>query len=620
MNNWTLGLGAETRRGGVRFRVWAPEHRKVSVVAEDGGREFLLSRRPGGYFEGAAPGLGAGSLYRYRLDGGNAYPDPCSRFQPQGPHGPSQIIDPASFHWTDRAWPGLSQASQVYYEMHVGAFTPEGTFAAARRRLAYLKQLGVTAIEVMPIHDWPGARNWGYDGVNLYAPARAYGGPDAFKEFVNAAHAAGLGVILDVVYNHFGPDGCYLACFSPAYFARHKTTDWGDALNYDGPRSGPVRHFFIQNACYWISEFHCDGLRLDATQNIYDDSHPHVLAELSQAARRAAGRRSIVLIAENESQDVRCLAPADRGGFGLDGVWNDDFHHSARVALTGFHEAYMADYRGRPQELISAVKSGYLYQGQYYAWQKQKRGTPVAGQPAAAFVHYLQNHDQVANHDGAPRLPRITSDGKMRALTGLLLLAPETPLLFMGQEFGATTPFFFFCDPTPELAPLIWAGRKKFLKQFRSYARPEVQARVPSPARAGTFLRSRLDWRELKRRRAVYDLHRDLLRLRRRDPVIQQQDRRAVSGAVLGEAALALRFEGGPRGTRLLVANYGPRLKLDPCPEPLLAPPAGQKWKRMWSSDERRYGGPGPADPVPAGRWVLPKESAVLYGTASDSR
>jgi maltooligosyltrehalose trehalohydrolase len=402
-----LPIGAElTGPDGVSFRVWAPAAKQVDVMieAEGGARAHALQAEGGGYFSGAIEGVGAGARYRLRLDGGEAYPDPASRLQPEGPHGPSQVVDPYAFTWTDHAWPGLKPQGQVLYELHVGTFTREGTYAAAQQHLPHLKDLGITCIELMPVNEFNGPFGWGYDGVNLFAPTRLYGSPDELRAFVDRAHALGLGVILDVVYNHFGPSGNYLSKFSPHYTTGRHTNEWGDAINFDGEMNAPVREFFTCNAAYWISEFHFDGLRLDATQAIHDTSRTHVIAELARAARKAAGKRSVYLTGENEPQHARLLRPAETGGCGLDALWNDDFHHSATVAATGQSEAYYSETRGTPQELISAIKWGFLYQGQWYAWQKQRRGAPAFDLPARSFITFLQNHPQVANRGRGLRL------------------------------------------------------------------------------------------------------------------------------------------------------------------------------------------------------------------------
>ena len=439
--NRRLPVGAELLdRNRTHVRVWTTTARRVEVVRE-GGPSTRLEPEGRGYFSGVVA-MGAGALYRFRLDGGDVlYPDPASRFQPDGPHGPSQVINPSSFKWTDDDWRGARLEGQIVYEMHIGTFTREGTWASAILELPELARIGVTMLEVMPVADFTGDRGWGYDGVDKFAPTRIYGTPDDFRRFVDRAHAAGLAVVLDVVYNHFGPSGNYLREFSPDYFTDKYETDWGESINFDGDNAGPVREFFVANAGYWIDEFHLDGLRLDATQSIFDRSREHVLTAIGRRARQAAGGRDIVLTAENEPQETRLVKPIAQGGYGLDALWNDDFHHSAMVALTGRSEAYYVDTRGTPQELISAVKYGYLFQGQHYAWQKQPRGMPTWGLPPAAFVTFLENHDQIANTADGTRAHELTSPGRWRAMTALVLLAPGTPMLFQGQECAASAPF-----------------------------------------------------------------------------------------------------------------------------------------------------------------------------------
>jgi maltooligosyltrehalose trehalohydrolase len=463
-----LPIGAELLpANGVDFRVWAPRCKKVEVVFETSrgvtGDALELRRDAQGYFSELAQHGRAGMLYRFRLDGGETLlPDPASRFQPDGPHGPSMIVDPGQYRWNDQGWPGVRLPGQVIYELHIGTFTRDGTWRSAMEELEELARIGITVIEVMPVNEFPGRFGWGYDGVDLFAPTRLYGAPDDFRGFVDRAHSLGLGVILDVVYNHIGPDGNFLKSFSEDYFTDRHKTDWGDALNYDGKNSEPVREFFITNAGYWIDEYHLDGLRLDATDNIYDSSDKHVLAEISERVRQAAGARSTIVAAENEAQHVNLVRPIAEGGYGLDGLWNDDFHHTARVALTGKREAYYTDYGGSPQELISAAKWGYLYQGQWYKWQGKRRGTPSRGLRPWTFIQYLENHDQISNFGFGERIHMYSNPGSYRTLTALLLLAPGTPLLFQGQEFGASSPFTFFADHNPELAKLVRTGRLKF--------------------------------------------------------------------------------------------------------------------------------------------------------------
>jgi maltooligosyltrehalose trehalohydrolase len=592
--------------------VWAPDPKHVALVVERCRapiQEVVMTAEDQGYYSARVDDVGHGDRYRFRLDH-DLVPDPASRFQPEGPFGPSQVIDPLRFEWHDSAWPGITLEKQVIYELHLGTFTPEGTWHAAASKLPELVSVGIGIIEVMPVAEFPGAFGWGYDGVFPYAPTRLYGLPDDFRAFVDRAHALGLGVILDVVYNHLGPDGCVFSRFARRYFTDRYANEWGEALNFD---AAPAREFWCRNAGYWIDEFHLDGLRLDATQSIHDPSDEHILAAISKQARVSAGDRSIVLIAENEPQDVRLVQPLDDGGYGTDALWNDDFHHSAIVALTGRREAYYTDHHGTPQELVSAAKYGYLFQGQRYAWQKQARGTPTIGLRPTAFVNFLENHDQVANSGDGSR-PRLrTSDGRYRALTTMMLLMPGTPMLFQGQEFGATTPFLYFADHRPELAEAVQRGRAEFVAQFVSAATPEVQDRLAPPHARDTFERSRLDWAEHARHDQWRRLHTDLIAVRRRDVAFSPQSQRAVDGAVLGTEAFALRFfTGDPADERLLLVNLGVDLVPPSIAEPLVAPPAGYRWRLHWCSESPEYGGSGAPEVAGANGWRIAAHAAVV--------
>jgi len=489
------------------------------------------------------------------------------------------VIDPTEFEWTDGVWKGVGVKGQVLYEMHIGTFTQEGSWDAAFRELAELADTGITVLEIMPLADFPGRFGWGYDGVNLFAPMRLYGRPEAFRRFVNRAHEVGLGVILDVVYNHLGPDGNYLWQYARDYFSTRYECEWGDALNFDGPNSGPVREYFLANIAYWIREFHLDGFRIDATQQIFDSSDEHILAAITRKVREAGHPRSTLVVGENEPQKAVNFLPYDKGGYDIDTMWNDDFHHSAMVAVTGRADAYYSDYRGTPQKFIAAIKWGYLYQGQWYAWQKQPRGTPALDLPPWKFVNFLQNHDQLANSGSGKRAHLLTSPSRYRAITAVFLLAPQTPMLFQGQEFAASSPFFYFVDQKDEIARLVAKGRAQFLSQFRVLATPEMQARLPDPADPMTFVRSKLDQNQRRSHAEEYALHRDLLRIRREDQTFRTQRHGAVDGAVVGAEAFVLRFFGeNPGDERLLVVNLGRDLFLEPAPEPLLAPPTKGNW------------------------------------------
>ena len=615
----TLPVGAEPVVGGVHFRVWAPRRREVEVVieAEDRDRSFSLAPEENGYFSEFVLDIAPGALYRYRLDSGEKlYPDPASRFQPTGPHGPSQVIDPQSFSWTDGGWRGVRADGQVLYELHIGTFTHEGTWTSAQRELPTLAELGITCLEVMPVADFAGRFGWGYDGVNFFAPTRIYGQPDDFRRFVDHAHALNMGVILDVVYNHFGPDGNYLREFAGQYFTDKHCTAWGDAINFDDSHAGPVRQFFLANVRYWIEEFHVDGYRFDATHAIRDDSPEHILAAISREARQAGAARNIYLVNENERQHTQIVRPLQQGGYGMDALWNDDFHHSAMVSLSGRGEAYYTDHPGRPQEFISAAKYGFLFQGQRYKWQRRRRGTPALDLPPTAFVNFIQNHDQVANSARGLRAHQLSSPGQYRAMTALLLLLPQTPMLFQGQEWAASSPFLYFADHKDELSKLIREGRAKELSDFPSIATPTVRACLTDPSSPHTFEQSKLDHAERDKpfHKDIYRLHRDLLRLRREEPVFRRvQGRGDLDGAVIASEAFILRYFGASSDDRLLLFNFGSDLHLEIAPEPLLAPPAGRRWSVQWSSEDPAYGGCGAPAPVNEEEgWMLPGRCAMV--------
>jgi len=612
-----LPIGAEPQLGGgVHFRLWAPRCREV-VVEIEGLNPAALQPEIGGYFSLWSLPARAGMRYRFRLGrNGKALPDPASRFQPEGPHGPSEIVDPEDFAWTDGAWRGRTREQLVIYEMHVGTFTPDGSWESASRELPALAELGITCLEIMPVADFPGRFGWGYDGVNLFAPTRLYGRPMDFRRFVDRAHALGIAVILDVVYNHFGPDGNYLKLFSAAYFTDRYDNEWGEAINFDGPDSGPTREFFVANAGYWINEYHLDGLRLDATQAIFDRSEDHIIAAVARQVRSAGRGRSTFVVAENEPQHAKLARPAEHGGYGLDALWNDDFHHSAMVALTGHHEAYYSDYRGRPSEFVAAAKHGFLYQGQRYQWQRNARGTPTFDLPAESFVVFLQNHDQIANSGTGERCHALTSPGRLRAMTAYFLLMPGIPMLFQGQEFGASSPFFYFADHESGLSHDVREGRRRSLAQFPSLATSEMRAELADPGGIDTFRRSVIDLEERQRHASIYALHRDLLELRRTDPVLGQRPCR-IDGAALTDEAWMLRFFSRSGADRLLIVNLGRDLLLGPAPEPLLAPIEGQAWRLLWSSEAPVYGGSGGPAQDAVGDWLISGQSAIVLTPGS---
>jgi maltooligosyltrehalose trehalohydrolase len=599
----------------IHARIWAPAAHDVAIVVD--GRSVPMAPEAGGYFVAEAEGR-SGARYGFRVnDSERLYPDPASRFQPDGPHGLSEIVDPTRFAWTDRAWTGVSLTGQVLYELHTGTFTREGTWAAAAAELEELARLGIAVVELMPIAEFDGRFGWGYDGVGLFAPSHLYGRPDDLRAFVDRAHAAGIGVILDAVYNHLGPVGNYLRVFSESYFTDRYENEWGDAINFDGSDAGPVREFFIANAGYWIDEYHLDGLRLDATQQIFDRSSRNVMAAMADCVREKAGTRRTIIVAENEPQDTRLVRPVAQGGFGLDALWNDDLHHSAMVALTGRGEAYYGDTRGEPQELVSAAKYGYLFQGQYYRWQRQRRGTPALDLAPNRFVVYLQNHDQVANSARGRRGHQLSSPARWRAMTAYLLLSPSTPMLFQGQEFSASSPFLYFADHAPDLAAAVKRGRAEFLAQFPSVADYAARGQLDDPADERTFARCKLDFAEREAHHAAYAMHRDLIALRRSRAAFRDQRANGVDGAVLSSSAFVLRyFTEAIDDERLLIVNLGSDLNRRSLAEPLVAPPDDRDWIVEWSSEDPRYDGGGMPDLSIPGKWSLPGQSATVLAPA----
>ena len=614
-------IGAEViGENRTHFRLWAPKARQLDLVVERtaGSKRTLhpLTAEADGYFSGIA-NIGAGTRYWFRVNSSEKfYPDPASRFQPDGPHGPSCIVDPRQFPWTNAQWPGPAAAElkgQVIYEMHIGTFTKEGTWRAAAEQLPEMARIGITVVEMMPVADFPGKFGWGYDGVNLFAPSHLYGTPDDLRAFIDRAHSVGVAVILDVVYNHFGPDGNYLGVFSDDYLIREKQNEWGNAINFDGPNSGPVREFFITNGRYWVEEFHLDGFRFDATHAIRDRSTEYIIGAVGRVAREAAGARSIILVVENDLQEAKMVRPCSEGGDDLDGMWNDDFHHSAVVALTGRNEAYFADYRGTPQEFISAVKYGFLYQGQARSWRKALRGTPTFGISAEVFVCFLENHDQIANTGPGQRLRFQTSPRRYRAMIALLLLGPWTPLLFQGQEFGASSPFLFFADiGDASVRDAIRKGRAEWLAPFLSLTEDQTWRTLPAPDDPEVFASCKLNFSERKNNRELYDLYIDLLKLRREDSRLRQQSAGGIDGAVLGPASFVLRYFSANNDDRLLLVNFGESHVLHPASEPLLAPPEGCRWETLWTSESPRYGATGSGAVTTPQRWALPTESAVV--------
>ncbi|BCS31358.1 malto-oligosyltrehalose trehalohydrolase [Luteitalea sp. TBR-22] len=495
---WTPTFGTRLDARGATFRVCAPGAREVRLLRE-GHAAVPLARVVEDTFEVSVPGVRAGDRYRLQRDDDPAWPDPCTRWQPDGVHGPSMVIDPDAFAWTDEGWRGVPRHALVVYELHVGTFTEEGTFAAAMARLPDLVELGVTAIELMPVAAFPGTRNWGYDGAALFAPSERYGHPDDLRALVDRAHALGLAVLLDVVYNHLGPDGAYLAAWMPTVFTDRHTSPWGRGINLDGPGSAQVRRLLCDNALHWLLEYHLDGLRLDATHALTDASAEHLLTQLAREVEAHVTGREVHLIAEDERNLDTLLLPIAEGGHGMTGVWADDFHHTVRRHLAGDHEAWFSDFRGSTDEIAAAVADGWVFSGQHAVHYDGPRGTSPARVPIEASVICLQNHDQVGNRAHGDRLHHQIDMAAWLAAHVLLLTAPETPLLFMGQEWAASTPFLFFTDHGDGLGERVVEGRRHEFRRFSAFSAPEARERIPSPQAPGTWQASRLDWRERER-------------------------------------------------------------------------------------------------------------------------
>lgn len=555
---WRPSVGAWPEPDGVHFRVWAPDAEVVELVFEGEGHgrpTVPLSKSADGMFAATVPEARAGTRYRYRIDGKGPFPDPASRFQPDGVHGPSEVIDSSAFAWTDAGWGGPAPDALVVYELHVGTFTTAGTFAAAAAMLPELADLGVTAVELMPLADFPGDCGWGYDGVSLYAPARCYGRPDDLRRFVDAAHALGLAVFADVVYNHLGPDGNYLSAFSRYYFSTTHQTDWGTGPNFDGERSEQVEDFFVENALHWVHEYHIDGLRLDATHAILDSGERHILELLTDRVHEAGdalGRR-VLVIAEDERNLAMLLKPRPAGGFGMDAVWADDLHHQIRRALTGEKDGYYADYTGSAEDIAQTLRKGWFYCGQASPRKRIPRGTDPAGVPPSRFVVCIQNHDQIGNRAFGERLNHQIDRAMYRAASALLLTAPQTPLLFMGQEWAASSPFLYFTDHHPELGALVTEGRRREFRHFTAFTDPNIRTRIPDPQAAATFRTSKLNWDERDREphAGTLRLYRDLLKLRKSEPALRPGG--THDATAVAEGAVLLRRTARPGGEGLLV-------------------------------------------------------------------
>jgi maltooligosyltrehalose trehalohydrolase len=536
-------FGALPVRGGVRFRVWAPSTSHLTLVLHDGraAGSHEMPRDAEGVFDTIVDEATAGDRYGYRLDSGDVRPDPASRFQPDGVHGPSQVIDPSAFTWTDDRWHGRPPGDRILYELHVGTFTLEGTFAAAAAKLEAVRDIGVTVIEMMPVADFAGSRNWGYDCVCLFAPSRAYGHPDDLRRLVDRAHHLGLAVEFDVVYNHLGPEGAYLPAFNRDYFASRHSTPWGRGVNLDGPASKMVRRLIVDNATHWVREYHADGLRLDATHTLIEEHDGSILRDIATHAHATTSRRVFI-----DAEDHRNLAamvdqPA-RGGWGLDGVWADDFHHALRRLLCGDRHGYYADFAGTTSELVTTIQRGWLFIGQHSPRRNAPRGTDPSAIPMERFIVCLQNHDQIGNRARGDRLNHAVSPESWRAASVLLLTVPMTPLIFMGQEWAASTPFQYFTDLEPELGVHVTAGRRREFAEFPEFSK-ELNRAIPDPQARSTFDASRLRWEERTVAPHVFslNLYRALIALRLDHPALAASSELQGDAVALDDDTLAMR-------------------------------------------------------------------------------
>lgn len=564
-------LGAVAHPEGVRFTLWAPAYETVELLLESSGDRVVMERDSLGYYSTNVRGAGAGARYRYRLGGGQVCPDPASRYQPEGVHGPSEVVDPRRYDWRYSA-PDSVEAP-TFYELHVGTFSPEGSFAGACRRLPYLADLGVDTIELMPVANFPGRWNWGYDPASFFAPSRAYGTPDELRCLVDDAHGLGLRVILDVVYNHFGPDGAYWPAVDPHTLTSRHQTPWGQAVDFDGPDSRGVRRFVTENALMWLREYRFDGLRLDATFAIVDDSPCHLLTVLAQQAEKLPGPERL-LVAEDHRNSRNVVLPREQGGLGLGAVWADDFHHQLRVRLAGDDRAYFRDFGGSSEQIARTIRGNWFYSGHHSLNRGGPRGTPAFDLEPHRFVYCIQNHDQVGNRPDGARLTREVPLHAYRAASALLLFVPQTPLLFMGQEWAAATPFLFFTDFDGELGEKVSAGRREEFEEFG------FGGDVPDPQDPETFARSRLDWEELGREphAGMLRYYRELLRLRRSlEGPIEIAEKRPEGLALRRDRHLLLvAFEGGAAfdiaaGSTLLLDSEDSDYAPDPLPPSLTA-------------------------------------------------
>lgn len=618
LGHWKTGSGSH------RFCVWAPLARNVELeLAAPRAGHLAMEPMKHGYWQVEAPGLKPGALYTFRLDGTLSRPDPASHHQPRDVHGPSALVDHEAFQWNDHGFAPPSLAESILYEIHIGTFTPEGTFDAAIQRLGDLTELGVTALEIMPVGQFPGTRNWGYDGVYPFSVQHSYGGPEGLKRFVDACHARGLAVILDVVYNHLGPEGNYIRDFGPYFTDRYKTP-WGEAVNFDGPESDHVRHYFFQNILHWLDRYHVDGFRLDATHAIHDERPKPFLRELADLVRRYAteqGREPLIL-AENDRNDPKLALPPSRGGLGLSAIFDEDFHHGAHAWLTGERQGYYLDY-GRMEHLAKAATQGFAYTGQYSAYHRRGHGAVPGRLPAEALVAFLQNHDQTGNRAHGERLTALAGFDALKAAAGLLLLSPFTPMLFMGEEYGEDRPFLYFISHMDSgLVDAVRAGRSAEFAEFH-----DGQPPPPDPQDEATFQRSKLDWgkRATGRHGLLLAWHRELIRVRKQGGLGRAGKKRPKTLLVDEQGLLILEGRCGPARTLCFfnLSGTGQALKLGSrTPAQALKSDGSEpveavkgfgldhagSWRKILDSAETHWGGPGSAMPGVLG------EVAILSG------
>jgi maltooligosyltrehalose trehalohydrolase len=584
---WSLRFGASVEPSGVQFRLWAPRLCSVQVVIlEDPSRVLVMHPKEDGEFAAFAEGLRAGALYMFRVDQGRQFPDPVSRWQPEGVHGPSRVLDPAAFPWSDRDWRGIPLEDYLIYELHTGTFTSEGTFESVISKLPYLRDLGVTAIELMPVAEFPGRRNWGYDGVALFAPQSTYGGPTGLKTLIDSCHREGLAIVLDVVYNHLGPEGNYLAEFGP-FFTDSYRTPWGDAINYDGAESDGVRRYFVDNALYWLTEYHVDALRLDAIHGIFDFSARHILRELAEAFHKQAeclGRRAW-LIAESDLNDARVIQAPAQGGHGVDAQWLDDFHHSLHTALTSDTRGYFADFEGVPS-LSKAITNGFVYEGQRSVYRRRRHGSSSEDRPGRQFVVFTQNHDQVGNALQGIRSSKLLSLGRQKLAAAVLLFSPYLPMLFMGQEYGETGGFYYFTDHAdPALIEAVHEGRRKEIGAFLA------GSEFADPQDTGTFERSKLNWNLCQKpaHSSLLAWHRDWIAMRKQHASLRNCRKDLVRAEWDGQGRCLTMERRDPSGSRaLLVCNFSEAV------QSVQIPFRDVPWSLGLWSGAARYGPPAP--------------------------